>query len=91
METYFDIRRILKKIYETIQKSIKNKDVKHTNYILSKLDHIEQELGNNTKINAFGMHVLKRDIKQLKRLIDDGIKSIKRGTDEQTSRRNSSK
>ena len=60
--TYFDARRELKKIYGLGLKAIQRKDDKYINFLLLNLDELEGALQDKFNIDAFGLHILKKDI-----------------------------
>lgn len=60
--TYFDAKRELRKIHGLGMKAIHRKDDKYINFLLLSLDELENALQDKFNIDAFGLHILKKDI-----------------------------
>ncbi len=91
--TYFDAKRELKKIHGLGLKAITRKDEKYINFLLLNLDELENALKDKFSIDAFGMHVLKKDIEGMRFLFISKLKKKKAedSANEKTSRRNTSR
>lgn len=72
--TYFDAKREIKKIYGLGLKAIQRKDQKYINFLLLNLDELERDLKDKFNINAFGWHILKKDIDGMRHLLTTRLK-----------------
>jgi len=75
--TYFDAKRELKKIYDLGLKAIQRKDDKYINFLLLNLDELEDALKDKFIVDAFGLHVLKKDIDGMRHLLTTKLKKKK--------------
>jgi hypothetical protein len=75
-DTYFDIKRKLKKLYDASISAVKKLNARHTNYLLLELDVLKNEL-SNSNVNSFGRHVLNKDIEQIRYVINTNLKKKK--------------
>jgi hypothetical protein len=87
---YFDAKRELKKIYNLGQKAIQRKDDKYINFLLLNLDELENAL-KTFNIDAFGLHILKKDISGMRHFLTTKFKKKKAedAAHEKKSRRSS--
>src|ERR1041385_2426176 len=88
---YFDSKRELKKIYNLGQKAIQRKDDKYINFLLLNLDELEDALKIKFNIDAFGLHILKKDISGMRHFLTTKLKKKKAedAANEKKSRRSS--
>jgi len=66
MNSYFDAKRELKKIYGLGLKAIKRNDAKYINYLLFNLKQLEDSLSEKFDIDAFGTYALKKEIGRMR-------------------------
>lgn len=88
--TYFDAKRELKKIYGLGLKAIQRKDEKYINFLLLNLDELENALKEKFNIDAFGLHVLTKEINGMRYFLTTRLKKKKAedAAHEKKSRRN---
>lgn len=87
---YFDAKREIKKIYELGLRAIQRRDKKYINYLLFNLDELERDLKDKFNIDAFGLHILKKDIDGMRHLLTTRLqkKLAEDAANEKKSRRN---
>lgn len=87
---YFDAKKEIKKIYGLGLRAIQRRDEKYINYLLFNLDELERDLENKFNINAFGLHVLKKEIDGMRYLLTTRLKKkiAEDAANEKKSRRN---
>lgn len=74
---YFDAKKELKNICRLGYKAINKKDSHYINFLLSNLDQLENALKDKFVINAFGTHILIKDINYMRFFLIDGLKKKK--------------
>lgn len=72
--TYFDAKRELRKIYGFSLKAIKDDDKKYINFLILNLKQLKDCLETKFKIDAFGLYVLNKEIKQMLNFLDTKLK-----------------
>lgn len=75
--TYFHAKREIKKIYGLCLKAIRAKDEKYINFLLLKLDELEDALKDRFVLDVFGTHVIKKDIDGMRHLLTTRLKKKK--------------
>jgi hypothetical protein len=68
--TYFDARRELRKIYHLSVMANKSNDTKYINYAVLGLEQLEKALNDTADINNFGKHIIAKEIKSMRVLLD---------------------
>ena len=69
MNSYFNAKSELKKIYMLGQKAIKSKDSRTINFLISNLDKLKSDLNTHFVMDALGIYMITKQIKQMRQML----------------------